>query len=241
MWNYWLLAGRGLILLGVLPAVAGVATAAKCWRWAREVSAFVEHLHHVEARVLSIDEQNGDTAARARYADTEGHVYVREFPIPAASAPAVSASGVLSLVYDARDPGNARPGDIVRVSTERFVAWGLVALGALTSAAGLLYLLRFAIRMAQLRALFAQGVVVQTSVRDHGKRKGDRRGRFTYAYRGPDGRWYEGRSPDLAADRLDEWPAGRDIQIVYKSSDPGISEADVFSILPGMSRGKTAD
>jgi hypothetical protein len=85
--------------------------------------------------------------------------------------------------------------------------------------------------MSSIARLFRTGQVVQTEVRDKAMAPGQQLGRFTYAFRGPNGRWYEGKSPELPAEQLAQWPVGRAVLTAYDPLDPKISEPDVFGVL----------
>lgn len=52
---------------------------------------------------------------------------------------------------------------------------------------------------------------------------------FTYAYQGPNGRWYEGISPVLPPNYLERFPVGQPIRVVVDRAIPRRSEVDVFA------------
>jgi hypothetical protein len=60
---------------------------------------------------------------------------------------------------------------------------------------------------------------------------GRRVGRFAYAFRGPDGRWYEGKSLEMSEAELKNWPAGRPIRVVYDRKNPRRTEPDIFGLI----------
>lgn len=53
---------------------------------------------------------------------------------------------------------------------------------------------------------------------------------FTYAYQGPNGRWYEGISPILPPYYLDRFPVGQPIRVVFDRTTLRHSEVDPFGI-----------
>lgn len=230
MFNYWRLAGRRLLLLGFLPLVAGVLLSGFGWQRKSALSAFVENIRQTDGRVLRIEPDGKALSVHVEYLDVDGVRYEKSFPIDSRDEQTLRAIGKVSLVHDHRDPLQARLGHIVSVNNSLLLFWGVAAAGALLAFAGLAYFAVQAARTLRTLRLFRSGAVVLTEVRDNALAPGARVGRFTYAFRGSNGRWFDGQSPELPAAQLAHWPPGRPLTAVYDPADPRVSEPDIYGI-----------
>ncbi len=230
MFYYWRLAGRRLLLLGLLPLVAGVLVASFGWQRKSALSTFVENIRQTDGRVLRVEPDGNSLSALVAYLDADGVRYEKSFPIDSRDEQTLRAIGKVSLVHDLRDPRHARLGHIVSVNNYLLVYIGVTAAGTLLALAGLACLAAHAARSLRTLRLFRAGTLVLTEVRDNALAPGARAGRFTYAFRGSNGRWFDGQSPELPAAQLANWPPGRPLTAVYDPADPRISEPDIYGI-----------
>lgn len=231
MRNYWLLTRRNLILFGALPMLAGLLIGIQGWFWYRNSASFVENLQEAEARVRRIVPGAGDLLMDIEYQDANGVTYAQQYPVDSASATQYRAIGKVSVVFDRRDPRKAEMGHIVSANNEMAVDLGVVGLGLLLVVGGLFYVGRRERQIAGIRQLFRSGHIIQTEVRDVAMAPGKTEGRFTYAFRGPNGRWFEGKSPELPAVQLAGWPVGKSITVAYDPREPRNSEVDIFGMM----------
>jgi len=135
--------------------------------------------------------------------------YRGSFKIPSSDESTLRAAGNVNMVYDVRNPMNAQVSTIVGASNEALLAYATLAAGAGAILYGLLRFLREWRRIEAIRKLFAEGALVRTEVREVAIAKGSGVGRFTYAFRGTNGRWFEGKSPEMTTVALGDWPVGR--------------------------------
>lgn len=165
------------------------------------------------------------------YLDPDGVKYTQRFQMDTDEAVRLRAIGKVSLVYDQRDPRKAELGHIVSANNEKMVDILVLVVGILILLGGLGYAVAKASQISAIGKLFRTGQIVQTEVRDSAMAPGGNVGRFTYAFRGPNGRWFEGKSPELSRAELDNWPVGRSVVAAYDPKDPRRSEVDVFGVL----------
>jgi len=236
MLNYWILTSRTLLLFGVAPLLLGCAVAWLGWVWKSESAAFVDNLRQTDARILQFLPGDNDWVIDVEYMDEEGRKYPAKFHVANGEEPELRAVGKISVVYDSRDPRKAETGHIVSANNELLFDTAIVACGVLLLVGGLFTILRRARQVAAIGKLFRQGPLVSTEVRDQALAPGKQEGRFTYAFRGPNGRWYEGKSPDLPASRLEEWPVGRALTVAYNPRDPRKNEPDIYGLLERRQR-----
>lgn len=231
MINYWMLMKQPLLFMGLLPIVAGSLVTWLGLGYLAQSAAFVENLQQAEARVIRFIPGEPKMLMDVEYEDLAGVRRPARFEVDESDAPRLRAIGKVSVVFDRRNPQVAELGHIVSANNEKFVDMGIAGAGGLLLLFGLGYIVKRARQVSSIARLFRTGQVVQTEVRDKAMAPGQQLGRFTYAFRGPNGRWYEGRSPELPAEQLAEWPVGRAVVAAYDSLDPKISEPDIFGVL----------
>ena len=231
MKNYWSRSKRFLVVGALLPVLAGLLVSWRAWDWKAERTAFAENLRAVEARIRSLDNVEGGLRARVEFLDEIGLVHKNECLLPASDEYQLRAVGKLNLVYDRRDPRNASAGHVVSVNRDRMTATAVMGLGMALALAGVAVWGWKARQIARTGRLFREGARAGTEVRDAKMAPGRRVGRFTYAFRGPDGRWYEGKSLEMSEAELKDWPAGRAIRVVYDRKNPRRNEPDIFGLL----------
>lgn len=228
--RYWVLAWKKLLLAGALPLVMGVALGYQGWADWRGASAFLEHMRQTDARVVRVTGL-GDAKAEAvlAYTNPEGVPYERTLIVDEQDAAEMRAIGKVTVIYDVRQPGQVEIGNVVSANTEWKLAWVILGLGVLVGAMGLWTLLKEVLATVGRYRLFRTGQLIQTEVRDCNLAPGMQKGRFTYAFRGRDGRWYEGRSPEMPEPMLSPWPAGTPLVVAFDPKNPRLrNEPDIF-------------
>jgi hypothetical protein len=236
MLNYWILNVRDLVLFCVLPVMAGAGVGWLGWVWQSDSTAFVENLLTAEGRIQRFEPGEASIQMHVQYVDVNGVPYTQRFPVNEGEMARLRPIGTVSLVYDRRDPRRAELGHVVSANNEMLFDWTVLATGVLLILAGLGYLGIRARQILGISRLFREGQIVLTEVRDFALAPGGAVGRFTYAFRGPNGRWYEGKSPELPAQQLAAWPVGRSLLAAYNPRDPRRSVADVFGVAEGRRR-----
>lgn len=227
---------RRLLLFGLLPLLVGSVVALQGWMWSRDASAFVENLRETEGRVLRIAPTADDLLVDAEYFTETGLRYTKQFKVDSRLEVELRAVGKLSLVYDRRYPQVVELGHVVSANNERVLLLAMAAAGLLLCLGGAVVIGIRAKETAETFSLFRSGTLVQTEVRDSVLAPGQNTGRFTYAFRGPNGRWFDGKSPELPAATLKDWPVGRRLLVAYDPKDPRRSEADVFGVIDAKRR-----
>ncbi|MBI2687149.1 MAG: hypothetical protein HYX27_12600 [Acidobacteria bacterium] len=170
------------------------------------------------------------------YTDENGVLFQKPFVVDEAQEPELRAAGKISMVHDSREPRRAEVGHVVSVSNTFLAETAVLAAGLLVMLAGFCYVAKCARQVIQTDRLFRYGQIVETEVRDAAMAPGKETGRFTYAFRGSNGRWFEGKSPELPSAKLKAWPVGRTVLAVYDPMDPRRTEADIFGVLAGRRR-----
>lgn len=226
--NYLALAKRRLLIFGLLPALAGLAVGVWGSVRAADASAFLENLREVEGQVIRVLPSDGNLVIDVEYLDEAGVRYERQFSVDSRMETSLRSVGKLSLIFDARNPAYVEIGHVVSASNQQKLDLAMAAGGFLLCGYGVFFAVARARDAAKTLALFRTGTLVRTEVRDSALAPGAAVGRFTYAFRGPDGRWYEGKSPELPAARLVQWPVGRKLLVAYHPANPRRAEADIF-------------
>jgi len=234
--NYWILGIRRVVFFGILPVIFGILVALQGWFWSRDASAFIENLRQTEARVLRINSADSELLIDVEYFTDSGIRYEKQFKVDNSHEEELKAIGKTTLVYDARYPQVAELGHVITANNEHAFYLGMAVCGALLSLAGLCFIGARVKGSLEIVSLFRSGTLVNTEVRDCVLAPGQDAGRFTYAFRGPNGRWFDGKSPEMPAVRLKQWPVGRRLLVAYDPSDPRRSEADVFELVDAKRR-----
>ena len=231
MLNYWMLTSRSLLMFGLLPILAGSLVGLQGWFWNRDVAAFVENLHGVEGRVLLITPDAGHLLVDVEYLNETGVRFAKQFKLDSRHETELRAVGKVSLIYNPRFPQVAELGHVVSANDEKMMYLGITAAGGLMCFTGFFVIGKKARETARTLSLFRSGTLIQTEVRNSAMAPGKVTGRFTYAFRGPNGRWFEGKSPEMGASGLRDWPVGRRILVAYDPENPRQSEVDVFGVV----------
>jgi hypothetical protein len=239
MKNYWLLRSRWLVIYGLLPLLTGVGIGVPVWRMHTESAVFIENLRETDGRLLGVVNGGRGPALEVQYFNQAGVAFTKTFPVDDRQAREAEAVGKVSVIHDQRFPDRSELGHIVGENRELLIYRTLLGLCGLLGLWGIGSMFAAARSVSSIGALFRSGQIVQTEVRDAMTAPGRNIGRFTYAFRGPDGRWYEGKSPDLPAARLAAWRPGRPLTVAYDSKNPRRSEPDIFGVLSDARRGDT--
>jgi len=236
MLNYWMLAGRSLLLFGMLPIFSGSLMGLQGWLWNRDAAAFAENLREVDGHVLRILPVGGELLVDVEYLTDSGMRFEKQLRIDTNQESGLRSVRKVSLIYDVRYPQTAELGHVVSAHNEKLMYMAMTAGGIFTFLWGLTY---FGIRTREaLRtlSLFRSGALARTEVRDVALAPGTQTGRFAYAFRGPDGRWYDGRSPEMGAALLSSWPVGKQILVAFNPANPRQTEVDIFGVVDDKRR-----
>ena len=237
MLNYWMLASRRLLIFGLLPMLAGSIVGLQGWLWNQDAAAFAENLRTVDGRVLRITPDGDDLLLDVEYIAEAGVLHKQQIKVASRLESGLRSVGKVSLIYDLRYPQLAELGDVVTAHNEKRLYMGMAAAGSILCLTGVFFLGHRALQTARTLTLFKSGTLVQTEVRDSALEPGKQTGRFIYAFRGPNARWYEGKSPEMNAAQLRKWPVGKPILAAYDASNPRSNEAVVFGIVDEKRRG----
>lgn len=71
-------------------------------------------------------------------------------------------------------------------------------------------------------------VVAVVSARNNDPVRKVKPNQISYHFNGPDGRWYEGRSPSLSDDLLNKFPQGSKVTICFFQKNPSVHCPDLF-------------
>ncbi|MBM3765785.1 MAG: hypothetical protein FJW32_10380 [Acidobacteria bacterium] len=236
MIHYWSLAARAIVIFTGVPIAIGLLLGLQGWYWHREAAAFVDNSRAVVGRIIEFRSENGDVLIDVEQLDEEGVPYRGSYKIPSSDESTLRAAGNVNMVYDVRNPKRAQVSTIVGASNEALLAYATLAMGAGAILYGLVRFLREWRRIETIRRLFAEGALVKTEVREVAIPKGSGVGRFTYAFRGTNGRWFEGKSPEMTTAALGDWPVGRKVIAAFDPGEPKFTQPDVFEVLRGLKR-----
>jgi hypothetical protein len=213
---------------GLLPVLFGSVIGLQGWLWASDANAFIENLRETEGRVTRMERSNGELQLDVEYLDETGVRYTKQLSVDAKMENEIQQVGKVSMVYDLHAPQIASLGHVVSANNERLLYTVVTAIGILLCLFGLwIFIHQILITLGRI-ALLNNGRICQTEIRDSIQAPGKQKGRFTFAFRGPDGRWYEGKSEDLPLETLAEWPVGKPIVVAYDALHPHRSEVDLF-------------
>lgn len=236
MVHYWRLAASRLLWFSVLPGAISLLVTLQGWLLTSDFGAFLEHAHETEARILRVDGTGGNLRLFLLYADAQGRRIEAVLPATEAASRDWRAAGRVGLLVDSRSPGFAEPGT-KRGAANRMLAYrGVLVLGFLLLAGSMWVAINEWRRNRSRLRLFTSGALVETEVRDNVLAPNANHGCISFAYKGPDGRWYDGRSPDLPARMLAEWPKGRDLLVAYDPANPRTCEPDLFGVTVTLGR-----
>jgi hypothetical protein len=232
--QYWLLSRWYLLSCGAVPVVLGTLMAIAGWMWRESAAAFLENLQQTDGVVVKVRPEGG--LVDVEYQDRAGVVYRKELQVDSRTERQLRAVEKVTLVYDTRTPDDAAIGTVVSAHHQTLYAAALAGLGLLLIGTGAFLAGRRISNLYRKLALFRTGHMVLTEVRDVATSPDEAMGRFTYAFRGPNGRWFEGSSPEIPVALLAEWPVGRKVIAVYDPLEPKRTEADIFGVIDAARR-----
>ena len=120
MINYWMLMKQSLLLMGLLPIVAGSLVGWLGLEFLAQSAAFVENLQQAEARVVRFIPGDSKMLMDVDYEDLSGVHHAARFEVDEADAPRLRAIGKVSVIYDRRNPETAEIGHVVSANNEKF-------------------------------------------------------------------------------------------------------------------------
>ena len=231
MWGYWQISLRLLIFGFLVPVSIGVILLVAGFFLTRNAFDLEDHGDVVRARVRQKEVHRDGLWVQFEYLDEQGMLQKGTSILRGSTASAVQTSGYIDIRYDRRRP------EIYDIATnglqsfDRSMRIGVLVGGMIFVAAALGLVAFRAFQIIRIYRLLKKGFMVNCAVRVHvRKNKMKPATQFTYAYQGPNGRWYEGISPVLPANYLDRFPVGQPIRVVFDRAKPRRSEADVFGL-----------
>jgi hypothetical protein len=231
MWGYWQLSLRLLMFGFLVPMSIGITLLLAGYFLTRNSSDLEEHGDVVRARVRQQDAHKDGLWVQFEYLDEQGKLQKGTAILRGSTASAVQTSGYIEIRYDRRRPEIYDIATNGSQSFDRSVRIGVLVAGILFVTLALVLVAFRAVRIFRIYRLLKNGFVVNCGVRVHVREdKTKPATQFTYAYQGPNGRWYEGISPVLPPNYLDRFPVGQPIRVVFDRDTPRRSEVDVFGI-----------
>jgi hypothetical protein len=231
MWGYWQLSLR-LVFLGFLaPLSIGLTLALTGYFLTRNSADLEIHGDVVRAKIRESESRNGKYWVAFEYLDETLALHRGEALLDGPGAAAARTAGFIEIRYDRRRPELYDIATNGRQSMDRTLRIGLLVFGLLLMAVAIGILARRAFQIFRIVHLLKHGFLLNCTVRTHvTEDKAIGPTQFTYAYQGPNGRWYEGVSPVIPTNWMAKFPVGQSIRIVFDRDEPRRSEVDLFSI-----------
>ncbi len=215
----------------LVPMSIGITLLLAGYFLTRNSSDLEEHGDVVRARVRQQDAHKDGLWVQFEYLDEQGKLQKGTAILRGSTASAVQTSGYIEIRYDRRRPEIYDIATNGSQSFDRSVRIGVLLAGILFVTLALVLMAFRAVQIFRIYRLLKNGFVVNCGVRVHVREdKTKPATQFTYAYQGPNGRWYEGISPVLPPNYLDRFPVGQPIRVVFDRDTPRRSEVDVFGI-----------
>lgn len=233
MWGYWQLSLRLVFLAVLAPLSIGFTLALSGYFLTRNSADLEIHGDVVRARVRESETRGDRYWVLFEYLDDKSVLHRGEALLEGPGASAARTAGFVEIRYDRRRPELYDIATSGRQSMDRTLRIGVLVLGVLIMAVSFVILARRAFQIFRIVHLLKHGFPINSSVRAHvieDKTIGPTQ--FTYAYQGPNGRWYEGISPTVPPNYIDKFPVGQSIRIVFDRDEPRRSEVDLFGIRP---------
>jgi hypothetical protein len=234
MWGYWQLSLR-LVFLGFLAPLSIGFTMALAGYFLTRNSADLEiNGDVVRARVRESEMRGESYWVLFEYLDDKSVLHRGEALLDGPGAAAAKTAGFVEIRYDRRRPELYDIATSGRQSMDRSLRIGVLSLGLLLMLVAVGILARRAFRIFRIVRLLKKGFALNSAVRTHvveDKSVGPTQ--FTYAYQGPNGRWYEGVSPVIPPNYVAKFPVGHPIRVVFDRDEPRRSEVDLFGIRAG--------
>jgi len=231
MWGYWQLSLRLLFVGFLAPISIGATLLLAGFFLTRNASDLEEHGDVVRARVRQQEVHKEGIRVMFEYLDEQGALHKGTSILRGSTAAGVQTSGYIEIRYDRRRPELFDIATNGTQSLNRSIRIGVLVSGIVFVCLAFVLLAFRAFQIFRIHRLLKNGFMVNSAVRVHireGKAKPATQ--FTYAYQGPNGRWYEGISPVLPTNYLDRFPVGQPIRIVFDREKPKRSEVDIFGV-----------
>lgn len=234
MWGYWQLSLR-LVFVGFLAPLSVGFTLALWGYFLTENSADLEiHGDVVRARVRDSEMRGDRFWVSFEYLDDKLALHRGEALLDGPGASAARTAGFIEIRYDRRRPELYDIATSGRQSMDRTLRIGVLGLGLLLMAGAIVVIGHRAFQIFRIVRLLQRGFPIGSAVRTHVvEDKSIGPTQFTFAYQGPNGRWYEGVSPVIPPNWVAKFPVGHPIRIVFDRDQPRRSEVDLFGIRPG--------
>jgi len=231
MWGYWQLSLRLLVIGFLVPISIGMTLLVAGFFLTQNASDLEDHGDVVRARVRQKEVQKDGLRVLFEYLDEQGTLHKGTSILRGSTAAGVQTSGYIEIRYDRRRPELFDISTNGTQSLDRSVRIGVLVSGIVFVCLAFGIFVFRAFGIFRVHRLLKNGFMVNCAVRVHvreGKTKPATQ--FTYAYQGPNGRWYEGISPVLPPNYLDRFPVGQPIRIVFDREKPKRSEVDIFGV-----------
>jgi len=235
MWGYWQLSLRLLFVGFLAPISVGVTFLLAGFFLTRNAADLEDHGDVVRARVRQQEVHKDGLWVLFEYLDEQGKLHQGTSILRGSTAAGVQTAGYIEIRYDRRRPELFDIATNGTQSLDRSIRIGVLLFGIIFVCLGFGLLAFRAFRIFRIYRLLKNGFMVNSAVRVHvreGKTKPATQ--FTYAYQGPNGRWYEGVSPVVPPNYLDRFPVGQPIRIVFDRQKPKRSEVDIFGVRPSQ-------
>jgi hypothetical protein len=231
MWGYWQLSLR-LVFLGFLAPLSVGFTLALTGYFLTRGSADLEiHGDVVRAQVRENEIRDGKYWVSFEYLDEKLALHRGEATLDGPGAAAARTAGFIEIRYDRRRPELYDIATSGRQSVDRTIRIAILWCGLLLMAVAVAVLSWRTFQIFRIMRLLKRGSPLNSAVRAHVmKNKAEGPTQFTYAYQGPNGRWYEGISPVVPSSWMGKFPVGQSIRIVLDRGEPRRSEVDLFGI-----------
>lgn len=234
MWGYWQFSLR-LVFLGFLaPLLIGCTLALSGYFLTRNSADLEIHGDLVRARIRESEMRGERYWVLFEYLDDKSALHRGEALLDGPSESAARTAGFVEIRYDRRRPELYDLATSGRQSMDRTLRIGVLVLGLVMTAVALGILGCRAFQIFRIVRLLKSGFPINSAVRTHvieDKAVGPTQ--FTYAYQGPNGRWYEGVSPVIPPNYMAKFPVGHSIRIVFDRDEPRRCEVDLFGIRSG--------
>lgn len=234
MWGYWQLSLRLVFLGFVAPLSIGLTLALTGYFLTRNSADLELHGDVVRARIRESETREDRYWVAFEYLDDKSVLHRGEALLNGPGASAARIAGFVEIRYDKRRPELYDLASSGRQSMDRSLRIGVLVLGVGLIAMAFGILARRAFSIFRTVRLLKRGFAINSAVRTHvvaDKKAGPTQ--FTYAYQGPNGRWYEGISPIVPPNYIARFPVGQPVRIVFDREEPRRSEVDIFGIRAG--------
>lgn len=233
MWGYWQLSLR-LVFVGFLaPLSVGLTLALTGYFLTRNASDLEVHGDVVRAKIREAETRDGKYRVSFEYLDEALVLHRGEAELDGPGAAAARTAGFIEIRYDRRRPELYDIATNGRQSMDRTLRITILGVGLVLIVVALAILGHRAFQIFRIVRLLKRGFPLESTVRTHViEDKSTGPTQFTYAYQGPNGRWYEGVSPVVPTNWMTKFPVGKSIRIVFDRDEPRRSEVDLFGIRP---------